>query len=148
MSEALYNRDILRLVSQLNADQDFQTDVSDYTIVEAEKRAKICGSIVTVKVAIDKKFRIKDTVFKVQSCALGQASAALLIEYVQDMDISTTLKMREAVNAILKGFTADITPYPKIEILAIASEYLARHSAIILPYDALLYALETTQKGT
>lgn len=139
MTEALYNRDILRLASQLQAGQMVQAE--NAILVQASKSAQICGSQIDVQVALDADHHIKDAVFKVQSCALGQASAALLIEYMHGHNIASLQNMRGAVCALLNSENAQIADYPKLEILSIARDYPARHAAILLPYDALLLAL-------
>lgn len=144
MTKALYNRDILRLASQLQAGQILQGEHP--IVVQASKSAQICGSQIDVQAALDADHHIKDAVFKVQSCALGQASAALLIEYMHGHNVTSLQNMRGAVCALLNGENAKIMDYPKLEILSIAREYSARHAAILLPYDALLIALNNARK--
>ena len=76
MIDALYSDRILRLAANMpRAGRLAQPDGS------AERTAKLCGSRVTADVVV-RDGRVADFAQDVQACALGQASAAVLVANV------------------------------------------------------------------
>lgn len=141
MAKTLYTRDILRLASQLQPDRDL-SQYRDHKIGYAEKNAPICGSKASVSVALNDKYYIDDAAFTINSCAMGQASAALLIEYMRGKNKAQIIDMRDALRNRLNSLDGDISNYPKLSILDCAADYSARHGAILLPYETLLSAID------
>lgn len=142
MAETLYTLDILRLASQLEYNPTFSESLEGYVLGHAEMKSKICGSIATVKVAMRGDV-ILEALIDIKSCAMGQASTALLIEYMQGKRYSEIMDMRALLQSRLEGNDNDVSAFPKLEILDTAIGYHARHGAILLPYDALLKAMES-----
>lgn len=142
MAETLYTRDILRLASQLEYRSTFSDTLGDHILGDAEMKSKICGSMVSVKVAMRDAI-ILDALIDIKSCAMGQASAALLIEYMHGKTYTEIMNMRIALQSRLKGNSGDISAFPNLEILDAAIGYTARHNAILLPYDSLLKAMKS-----
>lgn len=142
MAETLYNRDILRLASQLEYNPSFSDNLNDYMLGYAEMKSAICGSFVSVKVAM-RQGVLLEALIDIKSCAMGQASTALLLEYLQGKDYDAIAHMRAMLISRLAGDDNDISAFPKLEILDAAVNYSARHAAITLPYDALLKAMHS-----
>lgn len=142
MPETLYTRDILRLASQLEYRSNFSDTLGDHVLGYAEMKSNICGSIASVKVAM-RDGVILEALIDIKSCAMGQASTALLIEYMHSKDVATIKGMRSALKCRLEGHHSDISAFPKLEMLEAAKGYNARHPAILLPYDTLLKAMES-----
>lgn len=145
MAETLYNRDILRLASQLEYNSSFSSKFEKNSIRLAEMKASICGSTASVKLAMRNDV-ILEALIDIKSCALGQASTALLLEYLQGKDYEAIANMRATLKSRLEGDDNDISVFPKLEILDAAIGYSARHSAILLPYDALLKAMKSEEQ--
>lgn len=147
MAETLYTRDILRLASQLEPNACLSDDIIKYHhIGHASKNSPICGSKASVNVAWDDKGRIVDAAFNINSCAMGQASAALLISYIHGKTMDEIIAMHDALKKRLAGADNDISDYPRLAILDAAIGYNARHGAILLPYETLLSATENSVK--
>ena len=142
MAETLYTQDILRLVSQLEYRSNFSDNLEHSWLGYAEMQSTICGSAISVHVAM-RDDHILDAIFDIKSCAMGQASTALLIEYMYGKKYSEILDIRKLLESRLRGLTNDIMHVPKLAILDSAVGYNARHGAILLPYDALLKAMES-----
>lgn len=145
MAETLYNRDILRLASQLVSNSSLSVNDQNYHIGHAEKTSAICGSKASVEVATDDDGRIIDAIFDVRSCAMGQASTALLIETMRGQNHDDIFNMRAALTMRLNGEDSNIDLWPKLSLLDVAVGYSARHGAILLPYDILLNAIERVE---
>ncbi len=131
----LYNRDILRLAASLEVMAPLTPPAG-----RAEMRSPTCGSRVTVSVRRTRDGRIEALSADIASCALGQASAAILLREVEGLDRSAVEQAHRAMQAYLAG-TAGPPPFTDAGLFGPARDYPARHPAILLPYDALLAAL-------
>lgn len=132
---ALYNRDLLRLAASLEAMAPL-TPPSGH----AEMRSPTCGSRVSLSVRRTGDGRIDALSADVASCALGQASAAILLREARGLDQASIEAARHAMENYLLG--ADTPPpFTDAGLFGPARDYPARHPAIMLPYDALLVAL-------
>jgi NifU-like protein involved in Fe-S cluster formation len=137
MSATLYNHDILRLATSLVPDDHLKNPIGN-----AEKRSPLCGSRIYAEVAVDDGGMITDIALRASACAMGQASAAILRENARGHHLHDVVIIRAGIaNALAdKGIMPDI--WQQLELLTPARDYKARHAAILLPYDALIAALE------
>ena len=132
----LYTRDILRLSSSLPvvgrlAEADG----------EAERRSVTCGSRVVASVRMNGA-HIAEAALEAHSCALGQASAAILLAHAVGLTHADLTDMRARIAAGLNGEGDWPTDWPELSHLQPAHAYPARHGAIVLPFDALIAAME------
>jgi NifU-like protein involved in Fe-S cluster formation len=132
--ELPYTIDILRLAASLPVRDELEG--ADGT---GEARSPACGSTLRTMVRMDGG-RIGAIVQKVTACAYGQASAALVQGWAPGRLRAEVIVMRAAVKAWLdgrgevpQGFT----------VLGPVQGRAGRHGAVLLPFDALLKALET-----
>lgn len=108
----------------------------------ASKRSPLCGSTVTVDVALDGD-RIADFAQDVKACALGQASASVLGAVVIGRSRAEIEAARDALKAMLKdGADAPAAPFDGLEALRPARDYKNRHASIMLAFDATLDAID------
>ena len=136
MNQPLYTTEILRLAASLDEPQELEREDG-----RAELRSKTCGSIVTLAVQLDEQRRVQRLSMKVQACAFGQASAALLARHSCGRSHD---EVSEAMLA-LSHWLAEEHPqpnWPGIAALSPARTKRARHGAIMLPFRALLAAME------
>ncbi len=137
MNAPLYTTEILRLAASLPEPRSLtRVDGS------AEQRSLTCGSVVRVDVELDDDCRVVAVSQAVQACAFGQASAALLargsIGHSRD-------SMGVALNDLqdwLDGVRNDPGEFPGLMALAPARSRKSRHAAILLPFRALLAAMD------
>ena len=73
MNAPLYTTEILRLAASLP-----EPAALEHVDGFAEERSPTCGSTVRIEVQVDEAGRLLDISQRVQACAFGQASAALL----------------------------------------------------------------------
>ncbi len=135
---ALYTKDILRLAMSLPIEQHL-ADNGDM-IGRGEARSASCGSHVSVELRHDGNV-IADAAMKVSSCALGQASAAILLKYLPGMNKQAIEHARRELAYGLSGEGAWPQHWLELAHLQPTQSYPARHSAILIPYDAALFAL-------
>ncbi|MEM6973859.1 MAG: iron-sulfur cluster assembly scaffold protein [Pseudomonadota bacterium] len=108
----------------------------------ATKRSPLCGSTVTVDVALADG-RVADFAQDVKACALGQSSAAVLGAEVIGRTRDEIEAGRDALHAMLKqGGDAPSGPFAALEALTPARDYKNRHASILLAWDATLAAMD------
>jgi NifU-like protein involved in Fe-S cluster formation len=132
-AEPVYTLDILRLAASLPLEAG---------VVEAqgraEKRSATCGSVIATEVRLNEG-RLAAIGQRVQACAFGQASAALLQGFAPARSPVEIVAARVALRSWLGG-TGE--PPAGFEVLGPARSKTGRHGAILLPFDALIAALK------
>lgn len=137
MSRPLYTTDILRLAASLHEMRDLEREDG-----RAELRSPTCGSRITIAVQLDDDRRVQMISQKVHACAFGQASAALVqrhgIGRVHDEVAAALVE----ISRWLAEEQDESGDWPGLEVLEPARPRKGRHGAILLPFRALLAAIE------
>ncbi|GHA82857.1 iron-sulfur cluster assembly scaffold protein [Algimonas arctica] len=136
MLGTLYNSDILTLSSTLKNEA---LDAPDGT---ARKVSKLCGSWVEIDVKMEGA-RVQDAALRVQACALGQASAAILKEQLIGASLDDLVAARDGLRVMLKENGAPPTGrFSRLAILEGVRAYPARHQSTMLAFVAAVEAVE------
>ncbi len=136
----LYSARILALAADMPRTQ--RLDSPDGT---ARKRAPLCGSTVTVDVAL-RDGVISDYGQDVKACALGQAAASVVGANIIGLTPTEVQRGRDQLSAMLKdGGPAPSAPFDGLAVLEAAKDYKNRHASILLAFDATLEAIEQTR---
>ena len=108
----------------------------------ARKRSPMCGSMVTVDLAMQDG-RISEYGQDVKACALGKAAASVVGAGIIGRTIDEVSAARAQLVEMLRneGPTPD-APFNELEVLLPAREYKNRHASILLAFDAALEAAE------
>ena len=139
MNAPLYTTEILRLAASLS-----EPHVLEREDGRAELRSPTCGSQITLAVQLDAEGRVEALSQHVHACAFGQASATIL-------ERGAIRRSRDDVNLVLAQFGewlhgAEAAPdWTGISALAPARSRKSRHGAILLPFRALLAAIESAR---
>jgi NifU-like protein involved in Fe-S cluster formation len=137
MNAPLYTTEILRLAVSLSEPHELEHEDG-----HAAVRSPTCGSRMQTTVQLDSEGRVEAVSQVVLACAFGQASAALLEQ-------GATGRGRDEIAAIVAGLEAwlggseTVPDWPGITALAPARSRKSRHGAILLPFRALLAAIES-----
>ena len=134
MSEPIYNRAILRLAASVPGQRGF--DDIDGPIL----RSPTCGSRVAMRVTLDSAGRVTAIEQAVEACAFGQASAALVGTSAIGLTAAEADAALGRVEQWLDGVGAE--PWPGMAVLDPARARRGRHGAILLPFRALVAAME------
>ena len=140
MSAPLYTTDILRLAASLAEPCELEREDR-----RAELRSPTCGSRITVVVQLDESGQIQRLTQRVHACAFGQASAALMERSAVGRGHDEAAQALLALSGWLAGERDDSGDWPGLEALEPARSRRSRHGAILLPFRALLAALETAK---
>jgi len=137
MFDDLYNTDILTLSAALKNER---LDAPDGT---ARKVSKLCGSWLEIDVKMDGDV-VSDVALRVQACALGQSSAAILQQGIIGATLAEVIEARDALREMLKdaGEAPKGGRFEKLELLKGVKAYPARHTSTMLAFDAAVEAVE------
>lgn len=132
----MYSRDLLRLGLRL-ADQR-RLSVFDGS---AEVRSRACGSVVIADVRMEGG-RVVAFGQDVKACAVGQASAAVLGDHLYTLTRDEVVSARAILSNYINGLSDNLGEWPELRLLADVREHKGRHAAALLPYDAVLAAID------
>ncbi len=140
MSEPLYTRDILRLASAIP-----DLGLLDDPDGSADLRSPACGSRAQVTVSLDREGRVSNMGQTVNACAFGQASAALMGDNAIGRSRTEVQAALADLTDWLAGIRDDPGSWPGLTALAPARPKTGRHGAILLPFRALLAAIDSAR---
>jgi len=132
----LYSSDILSLSATL---ENGSLPSPDGT---ARKTSKLCGSWLEIDLKIDGGV-VSGCALRLQACALGQASAAILQESIIGASLSDLRWAQARLRAMLKeSAEAPSGRFEKLTLLSGVANYPARHTSTMLAFDAAVAAFE------
>jgi len=140
MNSPVYTTEILRLAASLSDPHDLEREDG-----RAEVRSPTCGSAISLWVQLDEERRVERLSMQVRACAFGQASAALVERHSRGR---THQEVSEALLALSRWLASNAEAeagWPGIAALQPARERRGRHGAILLPFRALLAAIESAR---
>ena len=142
MNAPLYTTEILRLAASLSEPRGLEHEDGC-----AEVRSPTCGSRVRLTVQLDEDRRVECVSMQVNACAFGQASAALVERHGRGRTHDEVSAAMLDVSRWLANEQEDSGAWPNIAALAPARSRKSRHGAILLPFRALLAAMEAAALG-
>jgi NifU-like protein involved in Fe-S cluster formation len=140
MNAPLYTTEILRLAASLQEPHELEREDGC-----AELRSPTCGSWIRLTVEIDEAGKVAAVSQRVHACAFGQASSALMEQHAIGREHKQVADAMMALSAWLAGEREDAGDWPGLEQLAAARTRRGRHGAILLPFRALLAAIEAAR---
>lgn len=136
--EALYNARILSLAGGLNKE-----DRLAHPDASVQMDSPLCGSRIRVDVTVDSNGLVQAYGQQVRACALGQSSAAIMKAHAVGKNLSELTQIRDALEDMLKrngpvpqGEWADLA------VLEPARGHKSRHASILLPFKAVVKAVQ------
>lgn len=140
VNKPLYTVEILRLATSI----PHVATLKAYD-GSAEARSTTCGSRTSVQVKLGDDGRVAALGQQIEACAFGQASAALMGRHAIGSEESEVRAALAEFAAWLDGERDDPGNWPGLDALAPARSRRARHGAMLLPFRALLAAIESAQ---
>ena len=137
MNAPLYTTEILRLAASLGEPKSLQREDG-----RAELRSPTCGSRIELAVQLDADRRVERLSMRVHACAFGQASAALVDQHCIGRNHDEVAAALIVLSRWLAGEQDDVGEWEGIATLGPARSRKSRHGAILLPFRALLAAIE------
>ena len=138
MNAPLYTTEILRLAASLPEPRKLErVDGS------SEQRSPTCGSTIWLQVQRSEDGRVVAISQEVHACAFGQASASLLAAGAVGRHEDEVDRAIVELEGWLSGSREDPGEWPGLAALAPARSRGSRHGAILLPFKALLAAMNS-----
>ena len=107
----------------------------------ARKRSPLCGSTVTVEVAM-RDGRVTGYSQQVRACALGQAAASVTGAAILGCTEAEVIRARDQLKAMLtENGAAPDAPFDGLGVLLPARDFRNRHASILLALDAAVEAI-------
>ena len=138
MNRPLYTTEILRLAASLPELTELEREDG-----RAELRSPTCGSRISMAVQLDQDRRIERLTMQVHACAFGQASAALVHQHAVGRAHDEVAEELVVISRWLAAEQEEPGGWPGILALEPARPRKSRHGAILLPFRALLAAIES-----
>lgn len=138
MSRPPYTTEILRLAASLHEKRQLEREDG-----RAELRSPTCGSRISIAVQLDEDRRVQMLSQQVHACAFGQASAALVQQHAIGRAHDEVADALVTISRWLAEEQDEAGAWPGIAALEPARPRKARHGAILLPFRALLAAIES-----
>ncbi|NNL73604.1 MAG: iron-sulfur cluster assembly scaffold protein [Silicimonas sp.] len=137
----LYSGRILELAADIPLTE--RLDAPDASV---KKRSPLCGSTVTVDVAMEKG-RIARFGQDVKACALGQASASVLGANVIGRTQAEIEAARDQLRAMLtENGPVPAAPFQDYAVLEPARDFRNRHASIMLALEATAEAVREARE--
>lgn len=141
MFDDLYNTEILTLSASLKNERLDQPDGT------SRKVSKLCGSWVEIDVKV-KGDVVSEAALRVQACALGQSSAAILQQSIIGASLADIIEASDALRVMLKSDgEAPTGRFEKLKSLKGVNAYPARHASTLLAFEAAVEAVELALKN-
>ena len=140
MSRPLYTTEILRLAASLQEMRELEREDG-----RAELNSPTCGSRITIAVQLDDQRRVHTISQQVHACAFGQASAALVQQHAAGRAHDEIADALVTISRWLAQEQDEADCWPGLAALAPARTRKGRHGAILLPFRALLAAIESAK---
>lgn len=139
MLTGLYNTDILSLAATLENARLATPDGS------SRKVSKLCGSWVEIDVNVTDG-GVTDCALRVQACALGQASAAILKAHIIGATLTELVTARDVLREMLKNNgPSPEGRFAQLAVLEGVRDYPARHTSTLLAFEAAVDAVTSAQ---
>ena len=109
----------------------------------ATKASRVCGSEVTVDLAMDGP-RVAAFGMAAKACALGQASASILARNIVGADAQELYRLRDQMRAMLKeaGAPPAGERWADLAMLEPIRDYPQRHASTLLVFEAVCDCLD------
>lgn len=137
----LYNKEILRLAAAVPAPSHLEAPD-----VAVTKTSRICGSRISIEVGF-RNGKVSEYAQVIKACALGQASSSIVAHHIIGKTYNDIAPVARQVEKLLK----EEGPPPggewrDFKVFLPAREHKSRHSAILLPFEALAEAFTQAEK--
>lgn len=142
MINDIYNKEVLRLAADISRIDPLETPDAHVSL-----RSPLCGSTIEIDLKINDG-RVTDFGQTIKACALGQAAASVLARVIVGKSAEEIRRVRDQLEAMLK--TDGVPPngeWAALAALVPAKAATSRHGAILLPFDAVLKAMEEAKAG-
>ncbi|GIU67692.1 iron-sulfur cluster assembly scaffold protein [Candidatus Phycosocius spiralis] len=136
MSVDLYSQRVLELAADIPHIGKL-TQADGY----ARKLSRLCGSTIEIEVCLDNGV-VSQAAIEPKACALGQASASILMRHLVGARLEEIVQARDQFKAMLKsGGAPPLGRFWELRYLESVKDYPPRHTSALLPFEAAVAAV-------
>ncbi|HSS63568.1 MAG TPA: iron-sulfur cluster assembly scaffold protein [Gammaproteobacteria bacterium] len=107
----------------------------------------LCGDRVRVDVSVSGG-RIEHVAHRVRGCLLCEAAASVIGAQAPGESVEELIALRQALRAFLSDDSlGPPRRWPALEMFAPVAQHRSRHDCVMLPFDALVKALEECERN-
>lgn len=141
MIDDIYSMDVLRLAGNISRTEGLAAPQASVSL-----SSPLCGSSITVDLNYAAG-RVTDFGQRIKACALGQAAASVMARTVIGKTLEELRQVRQRMALMLEneGPPPD-GEWAALAALAPAGRVKARHGAIMLPFKAVIQAIEQIEE--
>jgi nitrogen fixation protein NifU and related proteins len=139
VSDQLYQKAILDLARAATGHGKLTAPDASVTIDNP-----LCGDRVTMELIL-RDGVVAELAHRVRGCALCEASASAIGSHAIGADAARLTVAMQSAAAIIAG-TADDGVWPELAIFRPVREHKSRHRCVMLPFEALVKALDQANK--
>ena len=133
----LYNKAILSLAGNITRSGRLENPDASVFL-----DSPLCGSRITVDIRMEGD-KITDYAAEVKACALGQAASAVMARHVVGQTAAQLHEVAQRMRAMLKHRAPPPAgEWSELEVLQPVADYKARHGSVLLPFEAVVKAVD------
>ena len=141
MIDELYQKNLLRLAANATGDGTLENPDAEETLDNPT-----CGDRITIQIRL-KDNEVAELMHQNRSCVLCQASASLIGKHAVGKQLEDILETRQNLQSMLHGTPLqDTSEWQELEYFDVVAPHKSRHHCVLLPFDALIRALEAANK--
>lgn len=119
----------------------------DKADVSATLDNPLCGDRVRMDVSL-KESRLARVGHEVRGCLLCEAAASVIGARAPGERVTDLRQLAGEMRTFLKGTSLDVpNRWPALKMFAPVAHHKSRHECVMLPFDALVKALDEWEKG-
>ncbi len=137
MIDDIYSMDVLKLAGNITRAERLAAPQASVSL-----SSPLCGSSITVDLNYEDG-RVTDFGQRIKACALGQAAASVMAANVVGKTLAELRQVRDRMARMLeKDGPPPAEDWAALAALQPARRLSARHGAILLPFNAVIQAIE------
>ena len=114
---------------------------------QSRRVSRLCGSEIEIHVNLADGV-VSQAAIEPKACALGQASASILMRHIIGASLEEITRARDQFKAMLKnGDAPPVGRFWELRYLEGLKEYLPRHASALLAFDAAVDAVRQAMVG-
>ena len=141
MSDALYHDRMLELAAGSDSREPLAQPDAEVTLDNP-----LCGDRVTLALRLDAAGAIAAVSHQVRGCGLCRAAMAALARHAVGQDTASLTTVRADLKQRLRAGpdAAAADAWPELAVFTPVAPHKSRHECVLLPFDAALQALSST----
>lgn len=142
MIDQVYNAKILEFAGNISHVGEIENADATVTV-----HSKLCGSKITIWLSMADG-KVSDFSHDVKTCALGQATSAIMAQNVIGSTADELRQLRDDMSKMLReGGLPPVGRFEDLKYLEPVKDYRARHVSTMLTFDGVVKAIDQIEEA-